>query len=123
MARIAGHEPHFRFRCLNMTHAERWNSLLSAEDRSPASLASLTRRMRERKVTFGDRLHCPFLRPFFLDAADEARVRPVAEAIAAIGERVIEAAMENPALLAQAGLSEDELRLARIDPGYRTAST
>ena len=23
--------------------------------------------MRERKLTFGDRLHCPFLRPFFLD--------------------------------------------------------
>src|SRR5438309_4237917 len=106
-----------------MTHAELWNGLLSPEDRSPASLASLTRRMRERKVTFGDRLHCPFLRPFFLDAADEERVRPVGEAIVAMGERIVEAAIADPAVLAQAGLNDEEERLARIEPGYRRAST
>ena len=36
--------------------------------------ARLADRMRERRLTFGGRLLCPFLRPFFLDAADEARV-------------------------------------------------
>ena len=35
--------------------------------------------MRSRKLTFGDRVHCPFLRPFFLSAADEARMRRAAE--------------------------------------------
>ena len=31
--------------------------------------------MRARKLTFGDRVHCPFLRPFFLTRSDEARIR------------------------------------------------
>ena len=35
--------------------------------------------MRERHLTFGGRLLCPFLRPFFLDPADEARVKRAAE--------------------------------------------
>ena len=32
-------------------------------------------RCATRKLTFGDRIHCPFLRPFFLTEADEARMR------------------------------------------------
>jgi hypothetical protein len=66
---------------------------------------------------------CPFLRPFFLDAADEARVRSAAETIAAIGERVVTAAMAQPELLRRVRLTEAETRLARIDPGYGRAST
>ncbi len=106
-----------------MTYAELWESLVEPSDRSPAAVAELARTMRERKVTFGDRPHCPFLRPFFLDAADETRVRVAGEAIAAIGERVIEASLADPALLAQVGLTEAEERLVRIDPGYKRAST
>ncbi len=106
-----------------MTYAELWESLVAPEDRTIAALTKLAQTMRERKVTFGDRLHCPFLRPFFLDAADETRVRVVGETLAAIGERVVEASLADPALLAQAGLSEAETRLVMIDPGYRRAST
>ena len=36
---------------------------------------SLAVRCAQRKLTFGDRVHCPFLRPFFLTAADETRIR------------------------------------------------
>ena len=52
------------------------------------SAGASPRRMRERKLTFGDRVHCPFLRPFFLTGSDEARIRAAAETIAALGERV-----------------------------------
>jgi uncharacterized circularly permuted ATP-grasp superfamily protein len=106
-----------------MTYADLWESLVVPEDRTIAALTKLAQTMRARKVTFGDRLNCPFLRPFFLDAADEARVRLVGETLAAIGERVVEASLADPALLAQAGLSDEEKRLAMIDPGYRRAST
>lgn len=105
------------------SHAELWDSFLTPEEQSPQFLEWLVDLMRERKVSFGDRLHCPFLRPFFLDAADEDRVRPVGEAIVAMGERVVEAAIADPSLLAQAGLTEDETRLVMIDPGYKRAST
>jgi hypothetical protein len=79
--------------------------------------------MRARRLTFGDRVHCPFLRPFFLSAADEARIRRAAETLAAVGERVVAEAMSSPALFAQLGITEAEERLVRIDPGYATAST
>src|SRR6185503_3343080 len=65
----------------------------------------------------------PFLRPFFLDAADEPRVARVAEALWTLGERVAEVAMSSPQILRQLALSDAEIRLADIDPGYGTTST
>jgi uncharacterized circularly permuted ATP-grasp superfamily protein len=79
--------------------------------------------MRQHRLTFGDRVHCPFLRPLFLDPADVARVSRVAEAIAAVGERVVQAALGDPALLDAVGLTESERALVEIDPGYARAST
>ena len=71
----------------------------------PEYCAELNARMRAEKLKFGDRVHCPFLRPFFLTADDDARVRAVAEAIAALGERVVRQSLADPALLAQAALT------------------
>jgi hypothetical protein len=99
-----------------------WNSLLESID-GGALCASLAAEMRARRLRFGDRVLCPFLRPFFLDAADEARVKAVVERLWILGERVVQAACENPSMMADLALSEDEIRLARIDPGYGTAST
>jgi uncharacterized circularly permuted ATP-grasp superfamily protein len=99
-----------------------WNDLLRGED--PAALcAQITTAQRDRRLRFGDRVLCPFLRPFFLTTGDEARVRTVVETLWTLGERVARVAMQQPALLADLALSEDEIRLARIDPGYQTAST
>jgi hypothetical protein len=66
---------------------------------------------------------CPFLRPFFLDASDEARVKHVAETLWTLGERVARVAIDSPEMLHQLALSDAEIRLARIDPGYATTST
>jgi uncharacterized circularly permuted ATP-grasp superfamily protein len=101
---------------------EQWHRLLEQE---PAGVmcARLTGRMRERRLQFGDRVICPFLRPFFLEATDQPRVARVAETLWTLGERVAGAALESPAMLRQLTLSDDEIRLARIDPGYRTTST
>src|SRR5256885_8681457 len=72
--------------------------------------------MRRANLTFGDRVHCPFLRPFFLSPEDEHRVRDIAERIAEIAERVTIAALDDRSLLAQFHLSEEEERLVRL-PG------
>jgi Circularly permuted ATP-grasp type 2 len=104
--------------------AEVWNGLLRPDvELSPAFLAELNKRMREARLTFGDRIHCPFLRPFFLTAKDEERVRSVAESIARMGERVVKQALADPVLLAQVGLTAEEERLVRINPRYATSST
>jgi uncharacterized circularly permuted ATP-grasp superfamily protein len=84
---------------------------------------SLAARMRERRLTFGGRLLCPFLRPFFLDPGDEARVRHAAETLWGLGERVANAAAGDAALRYHLGLSDAEIALAEIDPGYQVAST
>ncbi len=75
------------------------------------------------KLTFGRRVHCPFLRPFFLSPQDEERVRRVAETIAAVAERVTMAALEDNSLFQQFHLRPEEERLARMATGYGPAST
>jgi hypothetical protein len=101
-----------------------WHGLLRPDvELTPEFCAELNARMRAERLTFGDRVHCPFLRPFFIDEQEEARVRPVAETIAALGERVVEAALASRPLLAQVGLSPAEERLVRMEPGYPRAST
>ena len=59
---------------------DHWHELLVQEPAGPMC-ARLTGRMRERRLRFGDRVICPFLRPFFLDAADEPRVARVVETL------------------------------------------
>jgi uncharacterized circularly permuted ATP-grasp superfamily protein len=103
---------------------EHWTSLLRPDvELSEPFWVELSEQMRQARLTFGDRPLCPFLRPFFLDHTDELRVRRVAETMAAMGEKVAQAAMESKELLAQVRLTAEEERLARIDPGYERAST
>lgn len=99
-----------------------WNALVRAHASGPAC-DGLADRMRERRLTFGGRLLCPFLRPFFLTEADERRVARAAETLWRLGERVAAAALDDPSLLGELCVSEEEARLARIDPGYAVAST
>ncbi len=91
--------------------------------RVPQLPEDLFKKMRRARLTFGERVHCPFLRPFFLSPEDEARVRTVAETIAELGERVASAALDDKHLFAQLHLRPDEERLARIHAGYGPAST
>ena len=101
-----------------------WHALLGPPAQiDPGICRALEAAMRARKLTFDDRVHCPFLRPFFLAEADEARIRTAAETIATLGERVVSVALESPALFAQLGVTDAEARLIRIDPGYSCAST
>ena len=101
-----------------------WHALLRAdEELTPRFTSALTASMRAQKLTFGQRVHCPFLRPFFLTAVDEARIRVAAETIAALGERVTRAAFESDDIYDQLGITEAEDALVDIEPGYQTAST
>jgi len=104
--------------------AEEWTSILkSTLMRMPALPEVLFKRMRKARLTFGNRVHCPFLRPFFLSPADEERVRTVAETIAELGERVAAAALEDKNLFVQFHLRPEEERLVRMHAGYGRAST
>src|SRR3989441_7953486 len=104
--------------------ADVWHAVLRPDvELSPAFCAELSARMRAARLTFGERIHCPFLRPFFLSEQDGRRVREVAEPLAELGERIVATALRAPALLARVALTPEEERLARIEPGYARAST
>jgi hypothetical protein len=103
---------------------EAWHALLRPDvELTSEYWRELAAQMQAARLTFGDRPLCPFLRPFFLTSADEARVKRVAETMARLGERVAQAALVDPALLRHVRLTGAEERLVRIDPGYATAST
>src|SRR4051794_6743574 len=106
-----------------MELAADWHALLTPEELTPEACLRFAAALRERKLTFGDRIHSPFLRPFLLTEADEQRIRAAAETIAGAGERVAEAAMASPALLSELGMTDPEISLAAIDPGYTRSCT
>ena len=104
--------------------AEYWHALLHpALKKDHAFAENFLKELRAAKLTFGDRVHCPFLRPFFLSPQDEDRVRPVAETIAELGERVALAALADEKLFAQFHLRPEEARLARLPGGNGRVST
>jgi uncharacterized circularly permuted ATP-grasp superfamily protein len=104
--------------------AEYWDALLRpALEGERAFAENFLKELRAAKLTFGDRVHCPFLRPFFLSPQDEDRVRPVAETIAELGERVALAGLADEKLFAQFHLRSEEARLARLPGGNGRVST
>jgi hypothetical protein len=108
---------------MNATPVECWDGLLRPLVRkSPALATKFLKEVRAANLTFGKRVHCPFLRPVFLSPQDEERVRTVAETIAAIAERLTSAAMEDSSLLEQFHLRPEEERLVRLKGGYLRAS-
>jgi uncharacterized circularly permuted ATP-grasp superfamily protein len=101
-----------------------WNALLRPdEELTPRYAQAFAGAMRARRLTFGQRVHCPFLRPFFLSAHDEFRIQSAAQTIATLGERVIQAALASDDLYDQLGVTEAEDALMDIEPGYAIAST
>jgi uncharacterized circularly permuted ATP-grasp superfamily protein len=108
----------------NPDPVEYWDELLRPMlKKSPELAKYFLQEVRAAKLTFGRRVHCPFLRPVFLSPQDEVRVRRVAETIAAIAERVTSAALEDAALFEQFHLRPEEERLVRLTTGYGPAST
>jgi hypothetical protein len=108
----------------NRNPVDVWDALLRPlVAKSPDFARRFLVQVRAAKLTFGDRVHCPFLRPYFISPEDEARVRHVAETTAALAERVTKAAFDDNFLFAQFHLRPEEERLARLPAGAGPAST
>jgi hypothetical protein len=103
---------------------ETWDELLRPVlEKSPGLPKKFLAELRAANLTFGKRVHCPFLRPYFLSPADEARVRSSTETLAGLAEKLVVAALEDEALLGQFHLRPEEERLVRLPAGRGTAST
>jgi uncharacterized circularly permuted ATP-grasp superfamily protein len=108
----------------NPDPVEYWDELLRPlVKKSTALPRNFLKEVRAANLTFGKRVHCPFLRPVFLSPQDEERVRKIAETIAVIAERLTSAALGDVSLFGQFHLRPEEERLARMTTGYGPAST
>jgi len=72
-----------------MNPAAHWMTLVRRSAGAPLC-GGMADRMRERHLTFGGRLLCPFLRPFFFSSADEQRVARAAALLYTLGEPAAE---------------------------------
>jgi len=99
-----------------------YHSLLAESELAQQSLAHLDQGLERAKLTFGGRRLSPYLRPHFVSEEDFARVRQVCETVWSAIEKVKDAAVADPSLLDELGLTEIERELAQIDPGYRAVS-
>ncbi|MGQ0549678.1 MAG: hypothetical protein ACT4PY_08440, partial [Armatimonadota bacterium] len=95
----------------------RYHDLLSA-DVAAESQAQLDDQLRRRGLFFGERPICTVLRPRFLTRAHYDFVRTRSVVLLAAFERAHGAAMADPGLRAQFGLTDWEEALVQHDPGY-----
>jgi hypothetical protein len=82
----------------------------------------LTELQRESGIMHGERPICPFLRPHFLAESQYLTIREAARTLYGALSDLAEAALSDDRLSTELGLSEKELRWARVHPGYEGVS-
>jgi uncharacterized circularly permuted ATP-grasp superfamily protein len=100
----------------------RWHALLEDAALAEECAAQMDAEHRRRGMFFGGRALCTVLRPRFLTASQYRGVRSRIETVMEAFRRAHEAAMADPALLAQFRLLDWEAQLVRDDPGFASPS-
>lgn len=83
-----------------------------------ALFAKLTQVQSDLGLLFDNRPTCPFLRPHLLTRERYDEISNAAQTIAVAAEILTEVALADDKLLAKFDLTDKELQLVRIDPGY-----
>lgn len=97
-----------------------YDGLLSADGGLTAELfARLKRAMRERRLTYGEREVGVSLRPHLLTRTQYDSLTRASEILAGAFERLSEAFVAEPSLMARVGMTELETKFALVEPGYR----
>ncbi len=102
--------------------AEFHEYLASDESLDAELFEQLREAMREERLCYGGREIGLSLRPHLLDASQYARLVYASETLAGAFEKMSEAFVAEPALMAGVGMTEAETRLALVEPGYRCPS-
>ena len=82
--------------------------------------AELVELQRELGLLHGQRPTCPFLRPHIVTHEQYSAIAEAATVIARAMEKMVAKALEDGSLAKRLGLTEVELQMARVDPGYST---
>ena len=100
----------------------RYHDLLSNQDLAESSRALLDEGLENAKLIFGGRRLSPYLRPHFVSESDFARICKICETVWSAIQKVKDAAVADPHVVDDLGLTEIERELVGIDPGYVAVS-
>lgn len=100
----------------------RYHDTLAAGTLAADSDAVLTQQLRDQGLFFGDRPLCGVLRPRFLTLNEYRLIGRACGLVGSAFEKVRVAAMAEPALRAQFGLTAWEEQVVHADPGFPVAS-
>jgi len=100
----------------------RYHDLLHDATLAESSRVMLDEGLEQAKLIFGGRRLSPYLRPHFVTEADFARIVRVCETVWLAIQKVKDAAIIDPSIVADLGVTEVERELISIDPGYRAVS-
>lgn len=78
--------------------------------------------LERSRLIFGGRRLSPYLRPHFVTEEDFARIVRVCETVWSAIQKVKDAAIDDPSIVDDLGVTEIERELISIDPGYRAVS-
>ena len=100
----------------------RYHDLLHDATLAESSRVMLDEGLERAKLIFGGRRLSPYLRPHFVTEAHFARIVRVCETVWSAIQKVKDAAIIDPSIVADLGVTEVERELISIDPGYRAVS-
>jgi uncharacterized circularly permuted ATP-grasp superfamily protein len=100
----------------------RYHELLANQNLADSSRAMLDTELERARLIFGGRRLSPYLRPHFVTEADFARICLICETVWSAIQKVKDAAIEDPTIVSDLGLTEIEKDLVSIDPGYAAVS-
>ncbi len=101
---------------------ERYHDLLANQELAEASRALLDEGLENARLIFGGRRLSPYLRPHFVSETDFARICQICETVWSAIQKVKDAAVADPKVVDDLGLTEIERELVSIDPGYNAVS-
>jgi hypothetical protein len=100
----------------------RYHDLLHDVTLADSSRAMLDEGLEKSKLIFGGRRLSPYLRPHFVSEIDFARIVSICETVWSAIQKVKDASLVDPSIVADLGVTEVERELVSIDPGYRAVS-
>jgi len=99
-----------------------YHDLLANAELAEASRALLDEGLEKARLIFGGRRLSPYLRPHFVSETDFARICQICETVWSAIQKVKDAAIADPKVVDDLGLTEIERDLVAIDPGYVAVS-
>src|SRR5512132_4735789 len=100
----------------------RYHDLLHDDSLAESSRAMLDEGLENAKLIFGGRRLSPYLRPHFVSESDFANICRICATVWSAIQKVKDAAVADPTVIQDLGLTEIEYELVSIDPGYKAVS-